>query len=178
LVEIGFKQAEAGDLASRREEFHGERPQKLFRDITTSSSGQFVTHLFTEASEFRNSPHADPLTKHPNFDRVSRKQSGDRPMTQFRGTRITIETERVLMITHQQATRGWCKECGHEVEFLTTDRLNPWLEPKNSPVEENCGRLHLAHARDGLVICVKSLLSFLRAGSYRNSSQERRTYEK
>jgi hypothetical protein len=52
-----------------------------------------------------------------------------------RTTRITIETERILILACQRATSGWCERCGSEVEFLpshepgvcSTLRRSPWV---------------------------------------------------
>lgn len=54
------------------------------------------------------------------------------PLTLKRGlvgkrTRITIETDRVLLIAHQRGIRLWCVRCGGEVEFVTFDDPAPLI---------------------------------------------------
>jgi hypothetical protein len=83
-----------------------------------------------------------------------------------RRTRITIETERVLVVTGHP-TRLWCEKCGSEVQFVPSERAGRLL---GADLEQLGGqyasKLHLGQAKNGLVlICLKSLLSFFRATS-------------
>jgi hypothetical protein len=48
-------------------------------------------------------------------------------MARGRCTRITIETDRVLIVAQQQGIRLWCVRCGGEVEFATFDDPGPLL---------------------------------------------------
>jgi hypothetical protein len=45
-----------------------------------------------------------------------------------RTTRITIETERILIIARQQLVRGGCGRCRNEAEFLSSDHARPMLD--------------------------------------------------
>ncbi len=38
--------------------------------------------------------------------------------TTFRRTEITVETDRIWIIRKSQTTRGWCAECGREVDMV------------------------------------------------------------
>jgi hypothetical protein len=80
--------------------------------------------------------------------------------------RITVETERVVIIASRYAVRGWCERCGHEVEMLSADRAQQFFEIGHEQFEaRDQSKLHLGRAKDGLVVCLKSLLRFLqRAG--------------
>ena len=78
-----------------------------------------------------------------------------------RTTRITIETEQVLIIRGANSSRAWCMRCGAEVDTVAmsaegvlaeTDRdtLQRWVETD---------QLHLSRAPDQSVrVCLRSLL--------------------
>ena len=73
-------------------------------------------------------------------------------------TRTTIETEYISIVASRQAVRGWCERCGHEVEMLRIEAARQFLESR--PDKYGCrgqSKLHLQEAKDGLVICLKSL---------------------
>jgi len=77
-------------------------------------------------------------------------------------TRITIETERTLIVARQHVTRGWCERCGGEVEFLPSDHAGRLLAAVRDRWEGlSPGKLHLSKPKDRLVICLKSLLRLL-----------------
>ena len=78
-----------------------------------------------------------------------------------RCTRITIETERILVIARQHATRGWCKRCGADVEFLPSKQAGDLLEDPEQMQGKHRNQLHLGQTKNGLLICVKSFLRFL-----------------
>jgi hypothetical protein len=81
-----------------------------------------------------------------------------------RTTRITIETERILILARQQAARGWCERCGSEVEFLPSHEARRVLDAAPEPLGKHRKSLHLGGAkRSGLQVCLKSLLRFLEA---------------
>jgi hypothetical protein len=79
-----------------------------------------------------------------------------------RPTRITIETERILVLARSQAIRGWCEGCGCEVELLPREQLTPVLDVVALASDEpSRRRLHLERAKDGLRVCLKSMLLLL-----------------
>lgn len=83
-----------------------------------------------------------------------------------RGTRITIETERVLILACRQAARGWCQKCGSEVEMLPEkEAVNILQRVSIERPAKNERRLHLEQAKEGLAVCLKSMLLFVRAAS-------------
>jgi hypothetical protein len=86
-------------------------------------------------------------------------------------TRITIETERILIMARQHATYGWCERCGQQVELLASDHASRLLHVAQDTLQgQHQGKLHLGEAKDGLVICLKSLLRLLQsAGGQRGS---------
>jgi hypothetical protein len=90
-------------------------------------------------------------------------------MATDRHTRITIETERILIIARQRAARDRCKECGRELEPLPFDRArNPLDATAGSGEEHPQDRFHPwpVPVKDGLIfVCLRLLLRFLQLGS-------------
>ncbi len=85
-------------------------------------------------------------------------------MAADRRTRITIETERILIIARQHAAFGWCERCGAEVELLPSSHAGHLLHAAQEQLQgQHQGRLHLEEVKGGLVICLKSLLRLLHA---------------
>lgn len=92
-------------------------------------------------------------------------------MAADRSTRITIETERILIIARRHAARGWCERCGAEVELVASADASHLLHLAQEQLQwQNPGNLHLKEAKDGLVICLKSLLRFVQAASGQHNS--------
>lgn len=89
-------------------------------------------------------------------------------MTADRGPRITIETERVLFLVRKHSIRGWCERCGQEVDLAGVGELAKVLEGVSlQGSDKSETRLHLERARDGLAVCLKSLLLVVRGSSGR-----------
>jgi hypothetical protein len=87
-------------------------------------------------------------------------------MTAESRTRITIETERILIIARQHAAYGWCERCGQQVELLPSAHAGHLLQLAQDQLQaRHQGKLHLEEAKGGLAICLKSLLRFLHAAS-------------
>jgi hypothetical protein len=92
-------------------------------------------------------------------------------MARDRRTRITIETERILVIARQHAAHGWCARCGQEVELVPSAQASRLLGVGPEQLGgQYQGKLHLEHAKNGLVICLKSLLRFLQAAAGQHST--------
>ena len=77
-------------------------------------------------------------------------------------TRITIETERVLVIGKTRSTfNAWCPMCNQFVRLLRPDEaatLTAYLGASQYPLE--IGKLHVIPTADGLMnVCLNSLLS-------------------
>jgi hypothetical protein len=87
-------------------------------------------------------------------------------------TRITIETERILIVARQHAIRGWCDKCRAEVEFLPSDRARPLFDATSASLDEQQRRgFHKGPPRDGLIfVCVQSIVRFLHAASRQRNS--------
>ena len=84
----------------------------------------------------------------------------DRPSAK-KTTRITVETETLMIVRNAAATRGWCSDCRAEVNLITLDdntlaeattaaRVREWLV---------ASKLHFRQTATGsLQICLTSLL--------------------
>ena len=87
-----------------------------------------------------------------------------------RSTRITIETNSLLIFRGQTSSRLWCTRCAEEVEMFA---LQDTALLSNLPAHEvdewlNSGDLHRSQAPDGTeLICLNSLLTRLGSGPTR-----------
>lgn|SRR5436190_10822842 len=76
--------------------------------------------------------------------------------------RITIETERILIIAHGHAVRGWCETCGREVDMRVGKTAGALfangLERFEGPKQD---KPRVARAKNKLGTCLKSLMRFL-----------------
>jgi hypothetical protein len=87
-------------------------------------------------------------------------------MAADRYTRITIETERILIIARQSTARDQCKEYGRELELLPFDRTRAPLDATAGSEEHPRDRFHPWPVNDGLIfVCLRLLLRFLQTGS-------------
>ena len=94
-------------------------------------------------------------------------------MAKERRTRITIETERILIMARQHAARGWCERCGGEVELLPSAEAGRLLEVHPEQLTGlKQSKLHLGKAKEGFVICLKSLLRFLQSANVQPRSRQ------
>jgi hypothetical protein len=81
-----------------------------------------------------------------------------------RSTRITIETERTLIIRRTRSARAWCTECRSDVNFVLVQEVHHFLPAQwqELSVIQNTNKLHLSEQKDGSVlICLESLLRFV-----------------
>ena len=77
-------------------------------------------------------------------------------------TKITIDTERVLVIGRTPSTfDAWCPMCEELVRLLRPDEaaaLTAWLRASQHPLE--ISKLHIIPTADGLMnVCLNSLLN-------------------
>jgi hypothetical protein len=89
-------------------------------------------------------------------------------MAADRHTRITIETERILIIARQRAARDCCQECGRELELLPLEGAwTPLDATPGSGEEHPRDRSHPwpVPVKDGLIFVCLRLLRFLQIGS-------------
>jgi hypothetical protein len=76
-------------------------------------------------------------------------------------TRITVETERILIVGRTESVTGWCSACGRQQELILVDStalMEPALAVQIQKWRHS-GRLHLWQQEDGFTrICLASLL--------------------
>jgi hypothetical protein len=84
----------------------------------------------------------------------------------YRKTEITLETERIWIIRKSRTRRGWCAECGREVDMVLLKDAEVLSGediqlPTAQPMLPGCGDsrgLHWSEAEDGTrLICLESL---------------------
>ncbi|MGA3092795.1 MAG: hypothetical protein ABSD75_29720 [Terriglobales bacterium] len=85
----------------------------------------------------------------------------------FRRTEITVETDRIWIIRKSQTTRGWCAECGREVDIVELKKAGvvPGKNPQAltaQPMLPGCGDSrgwHWSQGGDGsLRVCLESVV--------------------
>jgi hypothetical protein len=80
-------------------------------------------------------------------------------------TRITIETDSVLLLRGRSLTRAYCPLCGGESEMVALENLQVISNLDRSMVEEwiNSGELHRLQGDNGSpLVCLNSLLARVR----------------
>ncbi len=76
-------------------------------------------------------------------------------------TRITIETDTLLVLKGKSSIRAWCARCGADAEMVALDTAAVMSNLRPSEIEEwiNSVDLHRSQAADGMqLICLNSLL--------------------
>ncbi len=76
-------------------------------------------------------------------------------------TRITVETETLIIVHRAKAALDWCPDCRARVEVITLDRDSLIESASTAQIHEwqSTGKLHLWQPAHGLArICVTSLL--------------------
>lgn len=77
-------------------------------------------------------------------------------------TRITIETDSLLVLRGRSSSRAWCPRCAAEVEMIALENaaVVSNLEPKALEEWFNSGELHRLEAAGGATLtCLNSLLA-------------------
>jgi hypothetical protein len=77
-------------------------------------------------------------------------------------TRITIETDSLLMVRGRSSRRAWCPRCAAEGEMIALENVGVISNLEQPALEEwlNSGELHRSQAADGSeLICLNSLLA-------------------
>lgn len=92
-------------------------------------------------------------------------------MTANRRTRITIESERVVIVTAKQS-QGRCEQCGQEVNFSKLEQAGRELEAVSARLG-GTGRdqLRLEPARNKFAVRLKSMLRSLKEVRSRHMSR-------
>jgi hypothetical protein len=77
-------------------------------------------------------------------------------------TRITVETDSLLILRGRSSLRAWCSRCAAEVEMIALEETGVVSNLERPELEEwlNSGELHRLQAGDGSkLICLNSLLA-------------------
>lgn len=77
-------------------------------------------------------------------------------------TKITIETESLLILQGRNSSRAWCPRCAAEVEMIALENTGVISNLDRRAIEEwlNSGELHRTQTPDGSeLICLNSLLA-------------------
>jgi hypothetical protein len=81
-----------------------------------------------------------------------------------RRTEITIEIDRVMIISQSKNRRPWCDTCGRQVSMVTVGEAASMIQTGESVIYglAETGKLHFATTTAGLLlICPDSLLALL-----------------
>jgi hypothetical protein len=77
-------------------------------------------------------------------------------------TRITIETDSLLIMRGRSSVRAWCSRCAAEVEMIALENMGVISNLERPELEEwlSSGELHRLQATDGSTLtCLNSLLA-------------------
>ena len=77
-------------------------------------------------------------------------------------TKITIETESLVVLHGRSSTRSWCPQCAALREMVALENMGVISNLDRAEVEEwlNSGKLHRLQAPNGsALICLNSLLA-------------------
>jgi hypothetical protein len=80
----------------------------------------------------------------------------------YKRTRITVETEQVLIVRRRGCTRRWCWECGREVDMIGFPQaaVLTGVVPRSLRDYARAEKWHLAETSDGSpLICLESLVT-------------------
>ncbi len=92
-------------------------------------------------------------------------------MTANRRTRITIESERIVIVTAQQS-QGRCEQCGQEVNFSKPRQAGRVLEAISARLGGTGGdELRLGPAKNRFAVRLMSMLRSLKEVSRRHMSR-------
>jgi hypothetical protein len=74
--------------------------------------------------------------------------------------RITIETERLLVIRRGSSARGWCEQCATEVDMILLESAAELGQVAAGKIQHllDSRKLHLSNVSGPVYICLNSLL--------------------
>jgi len=90
---------------------------------------------------------------------------GDAWAAMAKKTKITIETDTLLVLRGRSSLHAWCPLCAAEAEMVALETLGVISDLRSSMIEEwlNSQELHCSQAADGSqLICLNSLLGLVR----------------
>ena len=85
----------------------------------------------------------------------------------FRRMRITLESERLLVVIHQNGMERWCEECEASVRMVGLEQAMSIADESRSAILHKLEQRQLHFAEIGpaeLLICLNSLLKRMQSG--------------
>ena len=82
-------------------------------------------------------------------------------MKRTRRKKVTVETERLLVISHYSGAQGWCEGCSATVKMMGPEEAAAFAGLSQRAIFRliESSQLHFTETPDGgLLICVNSLL--------------------
>ena len=82
-------------------------------------------------------------------------------MKRTRRMKITVENERLLVVSQRQGSENWCEDCGARVRMLRPGEAAALTDVSDRTIfrQIESRRLHFTETSDGAVlICLNSLL--------------------
>lgn len=78
-----------------------------------------------------------------------------------RQTKITIETDSLLILRGRSSTRAWCPQCGADAEMIALENVGVVSNLSWPSLEAwlNLEELHGSQASGAALVCLNSLLS-------------------
>lgn len=95
-------------------------------------------------------------------------------MKKTRRTKVTVEKERLLVISRQRQVAAWCEACGAEVEMVGAEEASLLTSLSQRAIFRliEAGRLHFSETpRGSLWVCLNSLLAETGTGERRALKQ-------
>ena len=97
-------------------------------------------------------------------------------MKRTRRRKVTVETERLLIISHYNGAQGWCEGCSATVKMVGPEEAAAFAGLSQRAIFRliESSQLHFTETPDGgLFICVNSLLEKPKTRAGRNNNQHR-----
>jgi len=74
-------------------------------------------------------------------------------------TKITIETDSLLVLRGGTSLRAWCRQCAAETEMIPIEGVDSNLTPSAVEAWLECDEIHRSQGADGArLICLNSLI--------------------
>src|SRR5438034_6112456 len=92
------------------------------------------------------------------FTKILSRIPGERVKTMKR-MKVTIQTERLLTISHRSTSMAWCPTCGVQTRLLTVDQTAALTRTSALAVyrRADAREVHFIETDGALLICVNSL---------------------
>lgn len=85
-----------------------------------------------------------------------------KPGAMAKQTKITIESDSLLILRGRNSSRAWCRRCGTDAEMIAWENIGVISNLDRPALDEwlNSGELHRSQGADGSAqVCLNSLLA-------------------